>query len=263
MPGMGQLQDQVAIITGGGQGIGQRIALAFAGAGATVVVTGRTTATLEDSVAQVTAAGGTALAVTADVVKEADCARMVAETLGAFGRLDILVNNAGISGVTKSTVDMTPAEWQEVIDIDLTGPWLCTRAALPTFLAARAGTILNISSAAGRTGYPLRAPYAAAKWGLIGLTQTWAREWGDQGIRCNCICPGAIEGDRIERVISARAESLGVPPEQIRAAMVSNAALRRMSTEDEVAAASLFLCSAAGAAITGQTLNVDCGTYMN
>lgn len=260
---MDELSGQVAIITGGGQGIGQRIAIAFARAGAAVVVTGRTPATLASTVEQVEEFGGRALAVTADVAVQADCESMVATTLDTFGKLDILVNNAGISGPTKSTLEMSPAEWQEVIDIDLTGPWLCTRAALPTMIAAGGGVVLNISSAAGRTAYPMRAPYAAAKWGLIGLTQTWAQEWGRQGIRCNCICPGATAGDRIERVIEARSASLGVPAEQIRAGMNSAAAFGRMVTEDEVAAISLMLCSPAAGGVTGQTVNVDCGTRMN
>jgi NAD(P)-dependent dehydrogenase (short-subunit alcohol dehydrogenase family) len=260
---MGALDNQVAIITGGGQGIGQRIALAFVAEGATVVVTGRTPATLSETVSLVTAAGGKALALTADVAVPADCDRMVAETLAAFGRVDILVNNAGIAGVTKSTIDMSLDEWNQVIDIDLTGPWLCARAALPTMLAAGGGVILNISSAAGRIGYAMRSPYAAAKWGLIGLTQTWAREWGTQGIRCNCICPGAIEGDRINRVIAARAESIGQPVERVRAGFLTNTSMARMATEDEVANVAVMLCSPGGSALTGQTINVDCGTNMN
>ena len=260
---MGALTDQVAIITGGGQGIGQRIALAFVGEGAVVAVTGRTPATLAQTVSLVEAAGGRALAITADVANANDCNRMVAETLAAFGRLDILVNNAGIAGATKSTIDMSQTEWQEVIDIDLTGPWLCTKAALPTMVAAGHGVVLNISSAAGRIGYAMRAPYAAAKWGLIGLTQTWAREWGAKGIRCNCICPGAIQGDRIDRVIAARADSLGLPVEQVRAGFVSTSSLGRMATEDEVAAVAVMLSGPGSAGVTGQTVNVDCGTNMN
>lgn len=257
------LEGQVAIITGGGQGIGQRIALAFAHSGATVVVTGRNRSTLDSTVALVTEMGATAMALVADAALQADCEAMAAATLERFGRIDILVNNAGIAGVTKSTVDMTLDEWQEVIDIDLTGPWLCTKAVLPTMLAAGGGTILNISSGAGRGGYAMRSPYAAAKWGLIGLTQTWAREWGGNNIRCNCICPGAIAGDRIERVIAARAESMNLPVEVVRGGFVSGSALGRMATEDEVAAAALYLCSPAASGVSGQTLNVDCGTAMN
>jgi NAD(P)-dependent dehydrogenase (short-subunit alcohol dehydrogenase family) len=260
---MTELKGQTAIVTGGGQGIGREIALALAAGGASVAVTGRTHATLLETVAAVEALGGRAIAIVADVAVQADCDRMAAETLDKLGSLEILVNNAGISGVTKSTLDMTLAEWQEVIDIDLTGPWLATKAVLPTMTVARSGVILNISSLAGRGGYPLRSPYAAAKWGLIGLTQTWAGEWGSLGLRCNCICPGAIEGDRIERVIRARAESMDQPYEAVKAGFTSQAALRRMATEAEVARTARFLCGPGATGITGQTVNVDCGTSMD
>jgi NAD(P)-dependent dehydrogenase (short-subunit alcohol dehydrogenase family) len=260
---MGALENQVVIVTGAGQGIGQRIAVAFAAEGASVVVTGRTPSTLASTVQLVEDLGARGLAVTADAAVQADCEAMAAAAMDAFGQIDILVNNAGIAGVTKSTLDMSLEEWQEVIDIDLTGPWLCTRAVLPTMLGAGGGTILNISSGAGRQGYPMRSPYAAAKWGLIGLTQTWAREWGTKNIRCNCICPGAIEGDRIRRVIQARADSMNLSFAEVEQTFVGGAALRRMATEDEVAATALFLCSPLAAGITGQTVNVDCGSVMN
>jgi NAD(P)-dependent dehydrogenase (short-subunit alcohol dehydrogenase family) len=263
MSAMNELEGQVAVITGGGQGIGQRIAVAFAEAGAKVVVTGRTAATLAATVSMLTDMGASALAITADVAKEPDCDRMLTETVAAFGRVDILVNNAGIAGVTKSTIDMSLDEWQEVIDIDLTGPWLCTKAVLPHMVLQGGGTILNISSAAGRMGYAMRAPYAAAKWGLIGLTQTWAREWGGKNIRCNCICPGAIEGERIENVIKARAATLGISYEQTKAGFLANSSMSRMATEDEVAKVALMLCSSTASGVNGQTINVDCGTNMN
>jgi NAD(P)-dependent dehydrogenase (short-subunit alcohol dehydrogenase family) len=127
----------------------------------------------------------------------------------------------------------------------------------------RAGNILMISSGAGRRGYPLRSPYAASKWAMIGLTQTLAGEWGNDGIRVNCICPGAVEGDRIERVIRARAEAMGAPYDQIKKGFTSTAALQRMVTEDEVARVSLFLVSDLSAGVTGQTINVDAGSIMN
>jgi NAD(P)-dependent dehydrogenase (short-subunit alcohol dehydrogenase family) len=260
---MSELKGQTAIVTGAGQGIGREIALALTAAGASVAVTGRTQATLAETVATLESLGGHAIAIVGDVSKPEDCEQMAAETLAKLGRIDILVNNAGISGVTRSTLDMTLEEWQEVIDIDLTGPWLATKAVLPAMTAAGAGVILNISSLAGRTGYPMRAPYAAAKWGLIGLTQTWAGEWGKAGIRCNCICPGAIAGDRIERVIQARATSLDVPYDTVKAGMVSQAALARMASEYEVAQTARFLCGPGASGITGQTVNVDCGTSMD
>ncbi|HYA35483.1 MAG TPA: SDR family oxidoreductase, partial [Candidatus Binataceae bacterium] len=197
------------------------------------------------------------------VAIEADCRKMADETLKAFGRIDILVNNAGIAGPTKRITEMSLAEWQEVIDIDLTGAWLASRAVIPTMDAQRSGNILMISSGAGRRGYPLRAPYAAAKWAMIGLTQTLAREWGTRGIRVNCICPGAIEGDRIERVFRARAEALKQPYEVVKSAFISESALNRMATEEEVARVAMFLVNDTSAAVSGQTINVDCGAIMN
>ena len=208
---MDELKDKVAIITGGGYGIGKEIALAYARAGAKIVVAARSVGPMQETVEQLKKLGAQAALVQADVARETDCARLAAETLKAFGRIDILVNNAGIAGPTKRMTEMSLAEWQEVIDIDLTGTWLATRAVLPTMDQQRSGVILNISSGAGRRGYPLRSPYASAKWAMIGLTQTIAGEWGQRGIRCNCICPGAIAGDRIERVMRARAEAMKVP----------------------------------------------------
>ena len=205
---MNELADKVAIITGGGYGIGKQIALKYGAAGAKVVIAARSVEPMKQTCAELERLGARAIQVSTDVSKEADCARMAAETIKAFGRIDILVNNAGISGPTKRITDMSLAEWQETIDIDLTGTWLATRAVLPAMDKQRAGNVINISSGAGRRGFPLRSPYAAAKWAMIGLTQTIAGEWGQRGIRCNCICPGAIEGDRIERVMRARAEAL-------------------------------------------------------
>ncbi|MGO9452953.1 MAG: SDR family NAD(P)-dependent oxidoreductase [Candidatus Binataceae bacterium] len=260
---MSQLKDQVAIVTGGGYGIGKEIALAYGRAGARLVIAARSEKPMLETVDALKKIGTAAIHVQTDVSKEADCARMAAETVKAFGRIDILVNNAGIAGPTKRITDMSLAEWQETLDIDLTGTWLATRAALPTMDRQRSGNVLNISSGAGRRGYPMRSPYAASKWGMIGLTQTIAGEWGSRGIRCNCICPGAIEGDRIERVMRARAEALKVPYEQVRANFLSQAALSRMATEEECARVALFLVSDASAGMTGQTLNVDAGSIMN
>ncbi|MGH7864511.1 MAG: SDR family NAD(P)-dependent oxidoreductase [Candidatus Binataceae bacterium] len=260
---MAELTDKVAIITGGGYGIGKQIAHLYGKAGAKIVIAARTVEPMLKTCAELAQAGVKATHLTADVSKEADCKRMADETVKAFGRIDILVNNAGISGPTKRIGDMSLAEWQEVIDINITGAWLASRAVIPIMDGQRSGNILMISSGAGRRGYPLRAPYAASKWAMIGLTQTLAGEWGTRGIRVNCICPGAIAGDRIERVMRARAESMKVPYEQIRSAFVSGAAMNRMATEEEVARTALYLVSDLAAGVTGQTINVDCGSTMN
>ena len=171
---MGELAGKVAIITGGGYGIGKEIALSYARAGANLALAARTSGPLEETCAAAAKIGVKAITVRADVGKEADCTHMVEETLKAFGRVDILVNNAGIAGPTKRTTEMALAEWQEVIDINLTGAWLASRAAIPAMVKQKGGNILMISSAAGRRGYPFRSPYAASKWAMIGLTQTLA-----------------------------------------------------------------------------------------
>lgn len=260
---MSILKDKVAIITGGGYGIGREIALAFAREGARVTVAARSTAPLEQCLADLKALKCEALAVPTDVAKIADCDRMVARTVAAFGRVDILVNNAGIAGPTKTTADMELAEWQEVIDTNLTGAWLSARAALPIFTRHGSGNIINISSLSGRRGIPMRTPYVASKWAMIGLTQAWANEWGAKGIRVNCIAPGPVENDRILRVIKAAAAARAVSEDEVKSELVAMSAMRRMVSEDEVARVALFLASDASAGVTGQSINVDAGIAMN
>jgi NAD(P)-dependent dehydrogenase (short-subunit alcohol dehydrogenase family) len=260
---MHELADKVAIITGGGYGIGKLIALAYARAGAKLALAARTVLPLEEACAELARDGGRAIAIQTDVAKEADCAKMVKQTLATYGRVDVLVNNAGIAGPTKKLTEMSLAEWQEVLDINITGAWLASRAVLPLMEKQHSGNILMISSGAGRRGYPLRSPYATSKWAMIGLTQTLAGEWGMAGVRVNCICPGAVEGPRIERVIRARAEAMGAPYEQVKRGFTSQSALQRMVTEDEVARVAVFLVTEASAGVTGQTINVDAGNIMN
>ncbi|HVN64838.1 MAG TPA: SDR family NAD(P)-dependent oxidoreductase [Candidatus Binataceae bacterium] len=260
---MNELKGKSAIITGGGHGIGREIALAFGRAGAKVAIAARSVEPMKQTCAELQGAGADAFYLEIDVSKEAECARMVDETVKRFGRADILVNNAGISGPTARIHEISLAEWDETIAIDLTGTWLATRAVIPVMDRQQSGNIINISSGAGRRGYPLRTPYAAAKWGMIALTQSIAMEWGGRNIRCNCVCPGAIEGDRIERVFRARAGAFKQPYEQVRAAFVAGAAMKRLATEEEVARTVLFLASDSSDGITGQSINVDCGSIMN
>jgi len=260
---MQQLAGKVAIITGGGHGIGRQIALAYAGAGASLMLTGRAVEALEHTRAELERAGVSCLAMEASVASEADCAKMAERTIAAFGRIDILVNNAGIGGPTARVTETKLAEWQETIDINLTGTWLATRAVLPQMEKQGSGIILNIGSVAARRGFPLRSAYAASKWAMVGLTQTLAHEWASAGVRVNCICPGAVEGPRIERVFTARAAATGRPYEEVKAEVASSAAMKRLVTEDEIARAALFLVSDDASAITGQTINVDAGIVMS
>ena len=174
-----------------------------------------------------------------------------------LGGLDVLVNNAGISGPTANTECITPADWQRTIDVNLNGAFYCSRLAIPLLKATGGGSIINIGSTAGLHGYPLRAPYAASKWALIGFTKTLAMELGPFGIRVNAVCPGSVQGPRIEGVYAAKAAARGVSVEEIREAFRQKSSLRTLIDADDVAETVLFLCSDGGARIAGQVLAVD------
>jgi NAD(P)-dependent dehydrogenase (short-subunit alcohol dehydrogenase family) len=154
--------------------------------------------------------------------------------------------------------DTTLADWQQTIAVNLTGTFLCTRRAVPMLKQAGGGSIVNLSSAAGRLGFPLRTPYSASKFGVIGLTETWAMELGPSNIRVNAILPGIVEGERQERVIAAKAVSYGISHEEMRQRLLSSVSMRKMVTPQDIANQILFICSPAGASISGQSLSV-CG----
>ena len=165
---------------------------------------------------------------------------------------------AGIAGPTAQVEDTDLAEWSQTIAVNLTGPFLCTRRAVPLLKAAGGGSIVNLSSIAGRLGFPLRTPYSASKYGVIGLTETWAMELGPFKIRVNAILPGIVAGDRQERVIAAKAASYGIAHEAMRQRLLDKVSLRQMVTAQDIANQIIFICSPAGAAISGQSLSV-CG----
>ncbi|MGH7907924.1 MAG: SDR family NAD(P)-dependent oxidoreductase [Candidatus Binataceae bacterium] len=260
---MNELAEKVAIVTGGGHGIGRRIASVYARAGAKIVIAARAEKPMRETCAELERAGCRALYIPTNVASEADCDRMIERALSAWGRADILVNNAGVAGPTAKLTDMKLAEWQEVIDVNLTGCWLASRAAIKHMATRGSGDIVNISSLAGREAYPMRTPYAASKWAMIGLTQSLAKEWGRNGIRVNCICPGPVAGDRIGEVIKARAAAQGLSEEQVSHAVVGRTSMGRMVTEDECAQVALFLVTQPSSGLTGQSINVDAGLAMN
>lgn len=198
-----------------------------------------------------------AQAIKADVSSEADVDRMFAALRAAFGGLDVLINNAGIAGPTGAIEDIDPDDWRRCIDIDLTGQFLCTRRAVPMLKAAGGGSIINISSAAGRHGYAFRTPYSSAKFGIIGFTQSLAKELGPANIRVNAVLPGIIEGPRMERVIHDRATQLGVSYGDMEKTYLQRVSLRRMTSPHDVAAMIAFLVSDAGINISGQSIGVD------
>ncbi len=183
---------------------------------------------------------------------------MVAEAAEALGGLDVLVNNAGIAGPTGTVDEITPNSWRSTINIDLNGQFYCAHYAVPLLRRAGEGAIVNMSSSAGRFGYAYRSPYSAAKWAIIGFTQSLAKELGPAGIRVNAILPGIVKGPRMEGVIRARAEQTGVSYEEMEAQYLQRVSLRKMVTPDDVAAAVMFLCTEAGWNISGQSLAV-CG----
>ena len=257
-----KLDNKVAIVTGGGVGIGKAISLAFASEGAAVVAAARTLPRLEAVADEIRSRGGRAIAIQTDISDENQVNKMVAQTLNEYGQVDILVNNSGITGPTINVVDIKLDDWNEVLTINLTGAMLCAREVLKNMLPHRSGNIINISSAAGTRGLPMRSPYCVSKWGIIGLTQTLAIEVGEYNIRVNCIAPGIVEGERIKGVMKARAEATGITYEEIANEMSAIVALRRMVTAAEIASTAVFLASDESSGITGQTISVNAGRQL-
>jgi NAD(P)-dependent dehydrogenase (short-subunit alcohol dehydrogenase family) len=251
------LEGRTAIVTGGGTGIGKAIAETFAAAGAFVVVAGRGAATLEP-VAE--AIGG--LAITCDVTRIAEVEALFARARAAGGRIDVVVNNAGQSGPVGDIADVDLEAWRDCIETNLFGAMHVLRCAAQAMRAQRGGSIINMSSRMGLHGYPMRTAYCATKFALIGMTEAVARELGPFGVRVNALCPGAVSGELMDRVIARRAAAEGRPADEIiREAYTDTAALRRWLSPEEVATAALFLASDASSAITGDRIKVDCGRF--
>lgn len=262
-----RLKDKVAIVTGGGRGIGKAIALAFAAEGATVVVAARTRSKLEETVKEIESKGGRAKAIQTDVSDEKQVQQMVAQTVDGYGQIDILVNNSGIGGPTANVVDLKLEDWNEALAIDLTGSMLCSREVLKHMIPRRSGNIINIAAEGGRggdgrAGYPMRSPYCCAKMGVIGLTDTLAVEVGEYNIRVNCISPAAVRGERIINVVKGRAEATGVPFEELMSKITANYSLKRPAEESEIAAVAVFLASDESSCITGQIIVANCGQHV-
>ena len=243
------LRDRVAIVTGASRGIGRATALALAMEGAKVVVNyARSSDAAEQVVKEITDAGGNALALQADVSKLEEVDNLVSQSLEKYGRIDVLVNNAGITRDTL-LMRMKPEDWQAVIDLNLTGVFLCTRAVNKPMLKQRSGRIINIASVAGQMGNPGQANYSAAKAGVIGFTKTVAKELATRGITVNAVAPGFITTDMTSDVKSD--EILKYIP------------LGRYGQPEEVAGMVRFLAADPAAAyITGQVFNVDGGMVM-
>jgi 3-oxoacyl-[acyl-carrier protein] reductase len=231
-----RLEGKAAIVTGAGRGIGRAIAIAFGGEGANVVVTARSLSEIEATAEAVRQAGGEALAVRCDVSEASDVDALAEGVISRYGQIDILVNNAAINLPTIETVDMDPADWRRVVDVNLTGPFLCARAAVPHMVRRHSGKIINIASIGGRRGARGRGPYRAAKAGLINFTETLAAETRRSGINVNCICPGGVDTEMIRQI------SRGNPSGQL-------------MLPGEIAAVAVFLASEESSAITGTSID--------
>jgi NAD(P)-dependent dehydrogenase (short-subunit alcohol dehydrogenase family) len=243
-----------ALVTAGASGIGRVIAETLQAAGVRVHVCDVSEAALAHCRAALPAVSGSLT----DVADEAQVEKLFADVRRELGGLDILVNNAGIAGPTGGIEQIAPADWRRTIEVNLNSQFYCTRLAVPLLREAGNGIIVNISSAAGRHGYAFRTPYAATKWAIIGLTESLAKELGPEGIRVNAILPGVVQGPRIDAVIKARAETLGIDQAAMEKEYLSKVSLRRKVSPQDVANMILFLCTEAGRNISGQSLGV-CG----
>jgi len=249
------LSGKVAIVTGGGTGIGLAIARMFVEEGAQVVIAGRSQASLDKAAAEIGAH-----AVAADVSQEADAARLARDTAARFGGVDILVNNAGVTGQVANAEDLDIVQWDETMAINIRGTILCIKHCVPLMRARGGGSIINMSSLMGLRGYPMRSAYTATKFAVIGITQAVAQEVGIHGIRVNALCPGAVNGELMQRVIAARAAKENRPAEEIiQVNYTDKAALKRWVEPEEVARAALFLASEQSSSITSESIKVDAG----
>lgn len=243
------------LVTAGASGIGAEIATAFLETGAEVMICDVDEAALD----RFTAAHEGVSAVRADVSDPVAVDQLFDRAEAAMGGLDVLVNNAGISGPTGAIETLELEDIRRTLDIDLMGQFLVTRRAAPLLKRSAAGSVINISSVAGRLGYGMRTPYSASKWGIVGFSASLAKEMGPDGIRVNAILPGLVSGPRMDGVITARAEAAGVSFDEMKAEYLSNISLRRMVSPEDIAGMALFLCSPLGANISGQAISICAG----
>jgi len=258
---MGALDGRHAVVTGGGRGIGAAIVLALAGQGAAVTLIGRDAARLAAVAQQVQASRGRAGFVVADVVDEAAVTQAFAAARSAFGPVHILVNNAGaVRTAPFRTTD--PSLWQEMLAVNLTGTYLCCRAALSDMLALDFGRVVNVASTAGLVGYAYVTAYCAAKHGVVGLTRALAMETAASPVTVNAVCPGYTETDIVRDAVTTIVSKTGKSVEEARAALTARNPQGRLVQPDEVANAVLWLCLPGSEAVTGQAISVSGGEVM-
>ena len=247
------VQGGVALVTAGASGIGREIAKTFLQQGYSVHICDVDRDAVDRFISDHQHATGSYC----DVSDAAQVDSLFDDLASQHGKLKVLVNNAGIAGPTARVEDIDPADWNRTIEVGLNGAFYVTRRAVPLLKTGGGGSIINIASSAAFFGFPLRSPYAAAKWALIGFTKTLAMELGPSGIRVNAICPGSVSGPRIDAVIARDASARGTTEQEIRDAWTKQTSLRCFVDPQDVAAMAAFLVSPAGAKISGQALGVD------
>jgi NAD(P)-dependent dehydrogenase (short-subunit alcohol dehydrogenase family) len=256
-----RLKDQVALVTGGGRGIGRSIALALAREGADVAVAARTGAEIAAVQGEVEAVGRRGMACPSDVSDRVDVARLVQEVEGALGPITILVNNAGMAASMK-TIDMDDDLWERIIRVNLTGTYLCAKAVLPGMLQRGNGRIINIASVGGKIGLLYSAAYCASKHGVLGFTRALALEVAGTGITVNAICPGFAETAMTEESIRRIVAKTGRSADAARQALEGLSPQKRLIQPEEVATLAVMLASPEAGGIHGQAINVDGGAVM-
>lgn len=256
---MGALAGKIAIVTGGESGIGRGIALAFAREGADVVIAGLNRQKGSAVVRDIESLGRKGLFVTTDVTDSGQVSGMVGETLKQFKKIDILVNNAGVQKVG-SILDLTEDDWDKVVDTNLKGTFLCTKAVLGGMIENKWGRIVNVSSVHGKIASAFKAPYVAAKHGVLGLTKVTALETAPQGITANAICPGYVDTELVRMQIPDQAKTHGMTEEEVtEKVFLSEVPQKRFISVEEVAALAVFLASDPARGITGEAFGIDGG----
>lgn len=258
-----KLKDKVAIVTGGGTGIGKAISFTFAEEGAAIVIAARNFPRIEETAAYLKSKGNRTMAIQTDIADHEQVKRMVAQVISEFGQIDILVNNAAQGTFNNANVaDMGLDEWHKSLTINLTGTMMCTQEALKYMIPRGKGNIVNISSVAGISGVPRESPYSVTKWGVIGFTETLAIEVGKYGIRVNSISPGATRTQEFDDWVKVSAKDAGISYAEMMEKLTRNNALRRIADPSEIAACVLFLASDDSSAITGHNLIASCGFHL-
>jgi len=256
-----QLEDKVTLITGPAKGMGAAVTLAFAREGAKLVLAGRDTAAIEPVAAEARALGVQAIVVPCDLTDAAQTEALAAHALEAFGQVDVLVNVAGGSGpIGKTGWETTAEEFNEIVQLNMTGCFNTIHAVLPSMIARRSGKIVNVGGTFGLRGRAGRLAYSASKWGLRGITKSFALEAGPYNINVNNVAPGMVDGPRFrDKVCANMAEKLGITLEEAMTRHAADYALKRVSTDADIANACLFMASEVSRQITGVGLPVDGG----